>query len=228
MNNVSIILDIILVVVLILCVIEGYKKGFLKSLIGLIGKIASIIVATYLSLPIAQYLYDNIIAKRLASLVREALAVPNQAEALSEFLSHPTIAMLGSVGISLPSAEQLIGLGEESAIQFFTSGAVGDFLSSLIRGFAFILLMFLFSIVVSIVIRVVGGITRLPLIGTVDRTLGLMLGAIKGALWLFIISVAIYVLAVVVQIELITTSTINNTYILDVITENNPIIKILF
>ncbi|MBQ4100557.1 MAG: CvpA family protein, partial [Oscillospiraceae bacterium] len=52
MNNVSIILDIILVVVLILCVIEGYKKGFLKSLIGLIGKIASIIVATYLSLPI--------------------------------------------------------------------------------------------------------------------------------------------------------------------------------
>ncbi|MBQ4100068.1 MAG: CvpA family protein, partial [Oscillospiraceae bacterium] len=173
-------------------------------------------------------LYDNIIAKRLASLVREALAVPNQAEALSEFLSHPTIAMLGSVGISLPSAEQLIGLGEESAIQFFTSGAVGDFLSSLIRGFAFILLMFLFSIVVSIVIRVVGGITRLPLIGTVDKTLGLMLGVIKGVLWLFIISVAIYVLAVVVQIELITTSTINNTYILDVITENNPIIKMLF
>ena len=31
MNNVSIILDIILVVVLILCVIEGYKKGFLSK-----------------------------------------------------------------------------------------------------------------------------------------------------------------------------------------------------
>lgn len=228
MNNVSIILDIILVVTLILCVFEGYRKGFLKSLIGLIGKIVSIIVSAYISLPVAQYLYNNIISKRLASIVKTALMAPNQIEAISEFLSHPTISMLGSVGIALPSAEQLAGLGEDSAVRFFTSGPAADFLTSLIRIVLFVLLMFAFSIVVSIIIKIVGGITKLPLIGTVDKTLGLILGIAKGAIWVLILSLVIYVLAIVVQIELITTSTINNTYILDVITENNPIIKMLF
>ncbi|MBQ4100370.1 MAG: CvpA family protein [Oscillospiraceae bacterium] len=228
MNNLSIILDIILVVVLLLCVFEGYKKGFLKSLVGLIGKIASIIVSAYISLPIAQYLYNNIISHRLANIIKNALMAPNQMEAISEFLSHPTITMLSSVGIAIPSAEQLVSFGEDSAVRLFTSGAAADFLTSFIRIVLFVVLMFAFNLIISVVIKLIVKITKLPLIGTVDKTLGVILGIAKGAIWVLIISVVIYVLAVVVQVEFITTSTINNTYILDVITENNPIIKMLF
>lgn len=228
MNNLSIILDIILVIVLILCLFEGYKKGFFKSLIGLIGKIASIIASAYISLPVAQYLYNNIISKRLASIVKTALSTPNQVEAISEFLSHPTIKMLSSVGISLPSPEQLVGLGEDAAVRFFTSGPAAHFLTSVLRIGLFILLMFAFNIIISVIIKLVVNATKLPLIGVIDKTLGVILGILKGAIWLLIISVVIYVLSVVEQFEYITTSTINNTYILDVITENNPIIKMLF
>lgn len=52
-------LDYIIVIVIILSAVTGFKRGFLKSLINFVGTIVVIILAFYLKNPISVFLYEH-------------------------------------------------------------------------------------------------------------------------------------------------------------------------
>lgn len=53
------ILDYIIIIIIILGALYGYKKGFIGSLISLVGSIVIIILAFYLKNPISVFLYEH-------------------------------------------------------------------------------------------------------------------------------------------------------------------------
>lgn len=52
-------LDYIIIIVIILSAITGFKRGFLKSLINFVGTIVVILLAFYLKNPISVFLYEH-------------------------------------------------------------------------------------------------------------------------------------------------------------------------
>ena len=56
----SVTVDLIVLVVLLLGALSGFKKGLVKSVVSFIGLILAIVIAWYLKNPISEYMYTNL------------------------------------------------------------------------------------------------------------------------------------------------------------------------
>ena len=58
-------LDVIIVLIFVLFAISGAKKGFIKSICGIVVTIASILIAMNLSAPVAEFFRDSVVYEQL-------------------------------------------------------------------------------------------------------------------------------------------------------------------
>ena len=55
----SIVLDIVLVVIAAVCIISGYRRGFFKTVMGLVSGIASLLAAYSFSPALSAWIYEK-------------------------------------------------------------------------------------------------------------------------------------------------------------------------
>ena len=69
----SLVIDVILLAILFIAVIVGYKKGFIKISVVAIGFVVSFILAITLSTTVANYTYDTFLQDKMVSNVNTTL-----------------------------------------------------------------------------------------------------------------------------------------------------------
>lgn len=69
----SIVIDVILVLILLICTLIGYKKGFIKISVTAIGLIASVILSIILSSTVATWTYETFIEEKMVTTISEGL-----------------------------------------------------------------------------------------------------------------------------------------------------------
>ena len=192
-------LDIILAVIFIGAAITGFRKGFLKSLIGLFGNIIALIASFKLSASVAPAIDTQFGAVAvIAQKIRSILPMPENFsnvmasfEGMGQLYTYLENSFLpDSIKESILAAVQLqvdaVGTGVYATMADMICNTVA---TSLLRGLTFIGLWLLFCLVLFLISHVVAGIVHMvPVVGFIDRIGGMAV----SLLLIFVTTLVLY------------------------------------
>ena len=202
MNIPALILDGIVLVTAAVLIVTSYRKGFLRTLVSTVGHLASCVVAFLGSRALAEACYRLFFRDRLIASVESAIEgaaaetdltarMTQVMESLPGYLQAALSAM-GIDGAAL--SEQVSGQMEDTAHAMsvtITGGVLYPIVYMLLQGIFFLVLFIACAILVQCLVKVLQGVERLPLIGTVNSLLGAVMGLVKALIVIFVATVAI-------------------------------------
>ncbi len=171
------ILDGIILLICLICVLVGVKKGFIHSVVRFLGAVIAALLASTLGGAMAQWLFDTMFRGAMVEKINsslQALGSENAAAAAGQVLaSLPDflVRALEEAGVTLETVSH--------AINSQTSGAAGmvvDYLSPVFVNFlkvlAVIVLFFLFTTLARLLAALISDLLRLPILRELDGVLG--------------------------------------------------------
>lgn len=219
----SIIIDIIVLGILVLCIAIGYRKGLTGSLLKIISFVLALIIAFVLFKPVSNFIIDKTDwDENLEQGIRDTiLSTDNQQEAVSqeEKQNMPSV-MLDYINKAVENA----GNEAKEAVVDATARDVSIMIINSTVWFA----LFLVTRIVLIFVRGLANIiTNLPLIKQFDKLGGIIYGLVEA----FIIIYAI--LAVISFISPVVSGTgildaIQKSFIGSAMYNNNLLLKLIF
>ena len=186
-ENISLIYDLIFLVLFAVVAVRSWHRGFLASLAELIGAIFGVGISIWASQTIAPQIYEKFLGASVADRVEAAITQSNGniAEALQgitflpESMQQSLLDMLTNAGSDVPAK-------------------VAEALQPLILPFVQVLLFVVLCVLVRWVFRLLVGVLRwfngVPLLGSVNRLLGLLLGLANGAVDCWLLALALWFL----------------------------------
>lgn len=163
------------VAVLALSGFYGYKRGFVHIVLSMVAMVVTVILAGLLTVPVsamiksATPLYDNL-EESVSDLVTE---------------NGVTITSVDKLGLPKQIEEKILeGAGE--AIGSFNEYIVTTVSDMLLKAITFFVLIIVIYIIVRIVILVFDFISKLPLINSINKTGGLVVGLVQGLIFIWI------------------------------------------
>ncbi len=225
----SVILDVIIVAVFVIALVWSVKRGFIKAMTGLISFVAALAVALWLSAPVAGWAYSTLVAPPVSAALEQVQTDVGQsaatsADAVLEGLPDGVRNLLTSVGISSGDdlTAKLSPNGSGTLIERVITDVIEPTATALLRMIAMLLLFLLTSFLVSLLLKVVDKVFKLPLLKGVNQTLGFIPGVLNGV-------VSVLLAVAIIQIlcslgVLITPEQIAGTAILSRLTAINPFV----
>lgn len=189
------IVDYIIIGLFLIGMVNGFRKGFLGSLVGIFGSIVGLITA-YKCYPYLTGWADHQfqVLERLNRFLQEGLVLPQSVAKLK--IALPTQGLADYLDkITLPAAlkTQLIVYlqGLEETVGPQASSLLGDILhrflaTVIINGLAFLIIWFVITGFFQVIAALFSRMTQHSILGGLDRVGGLLLGAALTALTLTI------------------------------------------
>lgn len=217
----SLILDIILFAILLGIVWRAWQAGFVSAFISLVGSLAGYLGAALLSGPISQQLYTVFVQKHVLNYVTDKLpqtvgGVPlenlgqvaglagfqDQAiSIISQALENLNLDLAFLTGKDTETAAQGIfgkvtqeGTGVAQAV---TEVVVGPAVEFVLRTVVFFILFLLIMFVVRLLVGLGKGFNHVPLVGGINRLMGLGLGLVNAAVVGYLITMALVLVVAV-------------------------------
>ena len=156
------ILDILLAAFIILLMVGGWRSGFIRSFFGLVGVLVSFFLTKVLYLPVTKYLYTTPIYKTIADAIDE------------------------NVQINLPELvppEFTEALGVTDLVENFSVSVLGIL--------TYVVLFLVIYLVLSILVKLLDGVFKLPVLNLINRFLGLALNGLKAILLCYLLAVVL-------------------------------------
>lgn len=231
----SIILDVILLTIFAAFVFVAAKKGFMLSLLELLAVILALALSYQFSPVVAQAAYDNVVEKSLVETVEiqieENLNISSstqQAEVILEAIPDFMVTFASSVGIELEEVKTQI-----TSQTFSAENLATELVSKVAQPIVVAALTVLFFLLISAVLmfafkwvaQLLSKIFKLPLIGTVNKVLGGVLGACKGVMVIIFVSTFLHLIFAGGESEI--SNAVNGSYIVILLDNINPFIKSL-
>ena len=199
MENMAVIVDILLVALLIICTLDGRKKGFVKMVLAILAMIVSWIVAREYSEPVAQWFVETFVRERVTDSISQAITsnigegVQTVAQALPGYI-NAAIEQAGlSVNSLLSQAASTESIAEIS--EKIYSAAHNMIIMPAAKAVALFVVFALCNAVLSCFIGIINKIFKLPVLKTLNRWLGALLGAAKGVFAVGIICMILYLIS---------------------------------
>ena len=214
---VAIIIDIVFIAVLVIFAVIGLYIGFTKSAVSMIGTFASLVLAILAAKPIAS-LIDKIFgasvffSTKIANafygidpyfekIQETAIDGAQVSEQIKEIISSPLRLIINKT-----LKGQTIEAGES------VGGVLGSIFGHLVTiAIAVIVGFILIRLILWLIQKLFAKLTEYKFIGALDKTLGFVLGAAKGFLYVAFVFIVISLLSYIPSV---------NTYVNDVCTES--------
>ncbi len=194
-ETLPLIIDGIILLVFVLSVVGGYKKGFVRMVLSVVALIISVAAANQFSMPVAKAVND--------AFVHEAVV-----ESVTEYVS--SVAEKGADDIIAQSPEGLREIAEENGISLneiaanaadkealepkceeVVTKAEGVVILPVLKLICFAALYFIFQAICSIIITFMNKVFRIPIVNGLNKTLGAICGGAKGAVAIAVICLII-------------------------------------
>ncbi|MEE1010669.1 MAG: CvpA family protein [Acutalibacteraceae bacterium] len=190
MNPFSIAIDVVFVAIIVICIILGRKKGFIRMVLSLVALIASWIVANKFAPAASQWLNDNFIREKAIALLTEKLTavIENGSREIIEAIPEYIINAAKLADISFESI--LTSAGEPSvAAENIFSACETTVVLPVLEFIMFIAIFIAVSIVLSVVVRLADKLFDLPVLKNLNKMLGAAIGAVKGVCYAGVLGV---------------------------------------
>lgn len=193
------ILDGIILLICLLCVLVGVKKGFIHSVVRFLGAVISALLASAMGGALAQWLFDTMFRGAMVEKINsslEALGSDNAAAAAGQILSSLPdflVRALEGAGVTLETVSHAINSQTSQA-----AGMVVDYISPVFVNFlkvlAVIVLFFLFTTLARLLAALVSDLLRLPILRELDGLLGGVFGFLLAlvSVWVVIAGITVF------------------------------------
>ncbi len=229
------ILDGIILLLMALTVFFGYRHGFLKSVVQIVGFIAAFVLALTFSSPLASWTFDGLMAEGIETQLNESLVgvteVPS-AEKLGELLTGLPTSVISVLENStqlqsaLDSLDNSVAATTATLANTLLTRIIRPIVVSLLQFVFFIILFVLFSLVARLLTKLIKPVTKLPLIRQIDGTLGAVLGAIKGVLLVLIFTAFVQLIAATgTENSMLSLDSLDKTFLTRWVLSVNPILS---
>ena len=230
----TILIDLAIVGTVAFCAWRGYKSGLIRGVFGVVSLIAALFVANITAqaysgeaksmlMPFVSGVIDSTISEMSDDgLEYQALAHDHDIDDVDFGTAYMALRQLGlPEAAAVNIAERTLEVAEEEQ-SFSLADLIAERLSiSLSYVAVFGIAFLLIAIVFAVIGNLVGVVFALPGLKLVDMIAGAAMGLLKGI-------IIIYTVAVIVRYYgLLVISTLEKTYILQTIVNNNPIASLL-
>lgn len=189
------VVDAVLVIVFAVCVIMGIRNGFIKTILTFAAVALALVAAVMLSRSLAPVVYDKYVDERayksiharLTDSTDSTLALTRQ-QVLEEVMPKTVMDVAGSVGIDAQGMIKSIGDFDGSvdkASRGLTDGVVKPVFTAAIKSALFVAGFLVCFALLKLIVFLIDRFARLPVVKTVNKTMGALLGALAGVgvLW---------------------------------------------
>lgn len=196
MAGMSIYLDIGVVVILVIAMITGWRRGVARSLIRLLGAVGSLILSSLLASSLAPYVFEALVRPSLTGKIEQALAaspaqdIAQKLQELFNALPQFVSSLLEQYGITNGRMEQILASGTQDTAKTLVD-TISPAVVEPIRVVLMFLLFLILMVVVGILARAVGRIFRLPVLRQADSLIGLVVGLFSGVVVLLVICLVV-------------------------------------
>lgn len=182
---------IIVCVVLAVSTLGGYRKGFMKTVFELISWILVLVICNVATPKVADFFIEE-------TSIDEAITRVITME-LNEMFPESDIAIIEQ---SIPEEMRVVLFGEEGSLRdsLMASGealiGASSIVYTVVSVFSFVVVVAVARILIIMINLVLGVATKLPVIGSVDKWLGIVCGGVKGLLicWMILAVVSAFAL----------------------------------
>jgi uncharacterized membrane protein required for colicin V production len=202
-------LDLALVLILVLCVFLGVRKGFAKMLVRVVGTVLAVLVAALLSGQVAGGIYDAFLNNGIQTAIRQQIptvsaenieegideAIATLPEFILDFAEQQNLDLEALAGQVLEQVDDQAEDVSALAAETLSTQVVRPIAVSLLTLVCFFVLLIVLLIAVRLLAGIVDKVFNLPLLGTINKVLGGVLGAVQGVLWVLVAVTAIELIA---------------------------------
>ena len=230
----GIILDIILVLLLAIFLYDGFKRGAVKSIIDIVGYVVVLMLTSWLAGILADAVFATFVQPSVLNEINQAL----QNSAGSDPASQVS-TLFKTLPSFVTNTLKFYGVTQEyvtSTIQSSSNNISEDIMQSispifinLIKTVAFSTLFIVLTSIFKVFSRTLNRIFNLPILKQINKLLGLVCGALKCVIIIFI---ACYIMQIILPMmnntpEILSKSSIDSTIIFKNIYYNNPLNSII-
>ncbi len=199
--EVKYIIDIIVVLILAIGLYIGMKRGFVYSLLSLFSYVISVIAAKVCSVYAGMFIYNTFIKasveKALATQIQSAMdnaGITTLSKAnISELVGSIRLDAIGFLQTEkiTASLEALKGISASNATELSTKVTQSVFSTPIINMLANISFVIIFFIVLGVVKAIVSKtklISKIPLVGGINKAAGAALGGLTAVAIIFVVA----------------------------------------
>ncbi len=213
---IGIILDIIIVAIIALNIIVCYKKGLVKLAVGLVAVIASIIITVILYKPVSNLVIENTkIDDNIKNSIIENFTSENEESEEKEddgFMKY--IQKYVDDAVNKTKNQIVIEASEVISVKVINIGVM--IVIFIIARIALILLTFITDI-----------ITSLPILKQFNEVGGIIYGAIKALLIIYVVLAVVFFVIYITGNENISNA-ISSSYVTEFFYNNNLLLNLIF
>ena len=195
--------DLLLVALFALCVYIGWRRGFVETASGLIALAAAVLVSTTLSGPIANWAYTTTLEPTISSTLQEQLpaeVLPGADEIdvaldkLPPFVTDLLVAGEAGDGESVLSKLDT-AVDSENVSAAITEKVVTPIVLPLLEMVCSTILVMVVYFIAMFLLRLLNLVTKLPVLKQINGLLGVVAGAITGAVWAIFAARILFIVA---------------------------------
>ena len=229
LTTIGLILDIVVLCVIVIAGILGFRKGFLKTILGFFSWFVCILIAVFLAKYVAKLLngihdFAGLIGRNLAKNFAKQgdyftkpinefgfadkaefiLAIP---EGTNKFLSQLIKVVVGSSKFDLSSTDTMANV---------VGNGIGSIVMVIIAG---VLVFIVLRIVVALLSKIFDKISKTVVLGGLDKILGAVFAVLRVAAVIFMLSLVVVILSLLPFV---------NRTITPLIQENTFFVKLIY
>ncbi len=167
----------------LICFLVGWAQGLFKVLISVAGLIASIIVAVYVAPTMSGYLEENTdIDDKIAVYIKEELQFSETGEETSKGVQ---VEVINELPISDTLKSNILNNNNSEMYSALDATGVYDYIARsmavvIVNSVVFVLLVIVCRVFFATLGKAVQGLTKLPIIRSIDKIGGGVLGGMRG------------------------------------------------
>lgn len=223
------VLDGLIVALFALLVWLGHRRGFIKTVSGVLAFVAALVLSSMLSGPVSGFMYDTFVEppvlEKLSAQIGEGSPAAGQLDtALSQMPAFIT-NRLAANGLDSGAAvlEHISGAeAGESIPESITRQVVEPVVVPLLRSLSMLLLFLALLIVITVLLKAVDLVAKLPLLKQLNKSLGVVAGILQGILWVFFAVTVLQLLANVGWFAFLTPALLEDTVVIRWLNTLNP------
>lgn len=213
----TIIVDLVILAIIIICVIMGYIKGLTGVLIKIISFILSIIIAFILFIPVSNLVINKTqIDETIAQSVRGVILGNSDSQKVEENMPSTITEYIQG------QAENIADSAKESVADATAVGVS----ETIVKAAVWIILFIVARILLILLKFVTSLIAKLPVIKQCDKIGGVVYGLLEGLVIVYILLAIISLVSPMMNGTL--ANMINNSYLGSAMYNNNILLKIIF
>lgn len=224
------IIDIALLVIILISAIKCFIDGFATSVVKLVGNIAGLVAAWYLSKRWSPMIFENMFRENIVEKTYKYIQDGTKALNIQELIEQFT----GSVPASF--VQEFAAKAEEVAAQItqptmetaekIVDAIVGPAVTVIIMLVIFAIAVAVFTIVASLLAKIFKVINKIPVLGFANRMGGFVVGVLTGIIYVILISCVLSIIAIITENSLtfLNIEVLNQSKILSLTGLVNPFI----